>query len=266
MAPYEGLYCFQELVDYDLARVVYSPVQFLEYHVRSFIYQVLCGVKYIHSADVIHRDLKPGNILVSARGVLKICDFGLARAVTLSAHKLSVDPITNYVATRWYRAPELILRWDRYGKPVDMWAVGCILAELYGRQPLMPGKSSVHQLHEIVKYLGSAPDEFRRHRNWPIHTADRAAVDWCSIYPFAGRDAHDLIGRILTWLPADRLTVELALGHRYFSLIRDHTCEPWANATFRFGREEQEREMSALHCYLREEVAAFQTERRSGRK
>ena len=108
-APYDGLYCIQELADYDLARVIYSSIQFSEFHIQNFVYQILCGLKYIHTADVIHRDLKPGNILVTLQGVLKICDFGLARGINPKYFKQKSAPITNYVATRWYRAPELML-------------------------------------------------------------------------------------------------------------------------------------------------------------
>lgn len=107
--PYDGLYCYQELMDYDLTKIIRGPIQLSEVHVQSFIYQLLCGVKYMHSANVIHRDLKPGNLLVNGQGQLKICDFGLARGVKDEWHVNGRVKMTSYVATRWYRAPELIL-------------------------------------------------------------------------------------------------------------------------------------------------------------
>ncbi|GME83234.1 unnamed protein product [[Candida] boidinii] len=157
LKPYDGLYCFQELVEYDLAKVIHSSVQLSEYHIQSFLYQILCGVLYIHSADVIHRDLKPGNILINSQGVLKICDFGLARGINSDymKHNHKSSLITNYVATRWYRAPELMLCKRSYGKEVDMWAVGCIFVEFYGRRPIFIGNDQVHQLIEILKVLGT---------------------------------------------------------------------------------------------------------------
>lgn len=251
-------------MDYDLARVLYSPVQFLEFHVRNFLYQILCGLKYVHSADVIHRDLKPGNILVLARGVLKICDFGLARAIHVAPrHGLQApDPITNYVATRWYRAPELILRLSNYGKPVDMWAVGCILGELYGRQPLMPGKSSIHQLHEIVKYLGSPREKFiLQSANWAAPANKCAPVDWAMVYPFASSESFLVLDLLLKWDPQKRLTVEQLLKHLFFANIRDAGGEPRNCTSFKFGREEDERDLAVLQVLLKEEVAAFQTEK-----
>ncbi|OBA19136.1 hypothetical protein METBIDRAFT_13450 [Metschnikowia bicuspidata var. bicuspidata NRRL YB-4993] len=261
LSPYEGLYCFQEHMDYDLARVLYSTVQFLEFHIRNFLYQVVCGIKYIHLANVVHRDLKPGNILVSSRGVLKICDFGLARAISGSPSNRSEEPITNYVATRWYRAPELILRSTHYGKEVDMWAVGCILGELYGRQPLMPGKSSVHQLHEIIKYLGSPPPHISIRRDWDLPGGERKAVNWSTVYPFASADSLDLLGQLLKWEPTARLDVEQTIAHSFFKKIRDITCEPQSRSVFNFGKEENEDDLNKLHGLLKEEVAAFQTER-----
>lgn len=248
-------------MDYDLARVLYSVVQFLEFHIRNFLYQIVCGVKYIHLANVVHRDLKPGNILVSSRGVLKICDFGLARAISVAPSNRSEEPITNYVATRWYRAPELILRSTHYGKEVDMWAVGCILGELYGRQPLMPGKSLVHQLHEIIKYLGSPPLNINIRRDWDIPGGDRPGVAWSTIYPFASAESLDLLGRLLRWEPNSRLDVELTIAHAFFIKIRDITCEPASRSVFSFGKEENESDLSRLHELLKDEVAAFQTER-----
>jgi len=98
----------------------------------------LRGLKYIHSADVIHRDLKPRNLLVNTNCDLKICDFGLARAVP----KTKVDNLTDYVTTRWYRPPELLLSWTDYTTAVDVWSVGIIFAELMKRKPFLPGASS----------------------------------------------------------------------------------------------------------------------------
>lgn len=112
-APYDGLYCYQELMDLDLARVIQGSIELTDFHVQSIIYQILCGVKYIHSARVIHRDLKPGNILVNSQGLVKICDFGLARGINEDTESERIK-ITRYVATRWYRAPELIISLKNY--------------------------------------------------------------------------------------------------------------------------------------------------------
>lgn len=128
-APFDGLYCYQgklknwiywyitnvklELMDLDLARVIQGPIELSDLHVQSMVYQILCGVKYIHSANVIHRDLKPGNILINSQGQLKICDFGLARGINDDTESDRIK-ITRYVATRWYRAPELIISQKNY--------------------------------------------------------------------------------------------------------------------------------------------------------
>ena len=95
-------------MDLDLARLLQGPIELSDLHVQSMVYQILCGIKYIHSANVIHRDLKPGNILINAQGQLKICDFGLARGILDDTERNRIK-ITKYVATRWYRAPELII-------------------------------------------------------------------------------------------------------------------------------------------------------------
>ena len=110
--------------------------------------QILRGLKYVHSADVLHRDLKPSNLLLNASCDLKICDFGLAR--TNEAPSL----MTEYVVTRWYRAPELLLNAENYSPAIDMWSVGCIIAEMLGRKPFLPGNDYLDQLHLIVRALG----------------------------------------------------------------------------------------------------------------
>lgn len=112
---------------------------------QYFLYQILRGLKYIHSANVLHRDLKPTNIFLNANCDLKIADFGLAR--TLS----ETDFMTEYVVTRWYRAPELLLNCSAYTAAIDIWSVGCIFMELLNRGPLFPGRDYVQQLRLITE-------------------------------------------------------------------------------------------------------------------
>lgn len=114
---------------------------FLQY----FLYQILRGLKYIHSANVLHRDLKPSNLLLNANCDLKICDFGLARPTAEN------EFMTEYVVTRWYRAPELLLNSSDYTAAIDVWSVGCIFMELMNRKPLFAGKDHVHQMRLLTE-------------------------------------------------------------------------------------------------------------------
>jgi p38 MAP kinase len=135
ISPLEDIYFVTELLGTDLHRLLTSrPLekQFIQY----FLYQILRGLKYVHSAGVVHRDLKPSNILVNENCDLKICDFGLARIQ---------DPqMTGYVSTRYYRAPEIMLTWQKYDVAVDIWSTGCIFAEMLEGRPLFPGKDRAY--------------------------------------------------------------------------------------------------------------------------
>jgi mitogen-activated protein kinase 7 len=129
---FDEVYLYEELMEADLHAIIRSQQPLSDAHFQSFIYQTLCGLKYIHSANVIHRDLKPGNLLVNADCELKICDFGLARGYSpgggASAKAGSNQGfMTEYVATRWYRAPEIMLSFANYSTAIDVWSVGCIL-------------------------------------------------------------------------------------------------------------------------------------------
>ncbi|KAJ3598788.1 hypothetical protein NHX12_032752 [Muraenolepis orangiensis] len=122
--------------------------------VRSYIYQLIKAIHWCHKNDIVHRDIKPENLLISSEDVLKLCDFGFARNLSEGTDA----NYTEYVATRWYRSPELLLG-APYGKAVDMWSVGCILGELSDGQPLFPGESEIDQLYTIQKVLGPLPPE-----------------------------------------------------------------------------------------------------------
>lgn len=266
--PYDGLYCFQELMEHDLARVIIGSAQFSNLTIQSFIYQICCGVKYIHSADVIHRDLKPNNILVTAQGTLKICDFGLARGINEKwmNYKRSRQ-ITSYVATRWYRAPELILAKKMYGKEVDMWSVGCIIGELYGRKPLFIGDDSMKQVLEICKIIGMPTKEtvywygtssaFGFFHDQPMYQKK----EWESIYPLMPIDCRSLIDGLLTWSPHRRLKIDEVLQHPFLKLVRNPDEEVECNEVFNFEFEVKYQTMNDMKLLLHEEVGNFKSQK-----
>ncbi|KAL6942137.1 mitogen-activated protein kinase smk1 [Hanseniaspora vineae] len=275
--PYDGLYCFQELIEYDLARVIHSSVQFSEFHIQSFLYQILCGVKYMHSADVIHRDLKPGNILCTIQGTLKICDFGLARGISspllaqISTETGRPYHITSYVATRWYRAPELILTRTNYSKAIDIWACGCILAEFYGRKPVFIGNDHMHQVAEIVKILGTPSEndliKYGSRVAWELFGPPKrqhTKVPWSHIYPFASNNGLDLLEKLVLWDPEARLTVEQALEHPFFKNVKNPKDEPECPyGVFDFQYEHNLGSLGSLVTCLHDEVKKFKNEKYS---
>jgi len=152
---FNDIYLALDLMDTDMGRIIDSDQPLSDKHIQFFIYQTLCGLKYIHSAGVIHRDIKPGNLLLNADCELKICDFGLARGIA----KTETQLFTTYVVTRWYRAPEVLCACKEYDMKIDVWSVGCILAELHGREPLFPGEDYLSQLELIFSILGTPTEE-----------------------------------------------------------------------------------------------------------
>merc|ERR1719334_1273961 len=150
---YNDVYLVMLRMETTLAKVITSKQKLTERHFQFFVYQMLRGLKYIHSAGVIHRDLKPENILINGYDCnLKITDFGLARGVFKDEQNL-----TEYVVTRWYRAPEVMCSARQYDEKVDEWSVGCIFVELLLRKPLFPGKNHIEQLQRIFEVLGTPP-------------------------------------------------------------------------------------------------------------
>ena len=151
---YKDVYIVSELMETDLYRIIYSKQSLSLDHVQYFIYQVLRALKYIHSANVLHRDLKPSNLLVNSNCDLKVCDFGLARGVYDNEQMRDTNRqqpmLTEYVVTRWYRAPEIMLACHEYDKPVDIWSTGCILAELLNRKPYFPGENYIDQVSLLL--------------------------------------------------------------------------------------------------------------------
>ncbi|CAM5106685.1 unnamed protein product [Eretmochelys imbricata] len=144
-------YLVFEFVDHTLLDDLELFPHGLDYNrVRKYLFQIIKGIGFCHSHNIIHRDIKPENILVSQSGVVKLCDFGFARVLAAPG-----EAYTDYVATRWYRAPELLVGDTKYGKAVDVWAIGCLVTEMLTGEPLFPGDSDIDQLYHIMKCLGN---------------------------------------------------------------------------------------------------------------
>lgn len=188
----------------------------LEVEVKAIMSGLLHGVDHCHQNFVLHRDLKPGNILLGHDGRVVIADFGLARLIECDGR-----PYSNQCATRWYRAPELLFGSRHYGTGVDMWAVGCIFAEFVNNEPLFAGNADIDQLSRIISTLGSISfDSWPGARELPdigkISFRDMEPVPFAQIVPNTGVDTENLLASLLAYDPEQRMTAEQALLHPYF--------------------------------------------------
>lgn len=215
----------QEFMPYNLHQVIQGWA-LSEEQISYMMHQILCGLSAIHSANIIHRDLKPDNILVTESCHVKICDFGLARAENKGRRSSAI--MTMYVATRWYRAPEIML--STYDRACDMWSVGCILAEMLRRVVLFPGKDYVDQLRQIINILGSPSMRDLQamcsgKKTIPIEIlAHKEAIMWKELCPHASETVLDLLGRLLMFNPNRRISVHDALNHPFVSPWGTEKC------------------------------------------
>ncbi|CAG9331700.1 unnamed protein product [Blepharisma stoltei] len=291
---FNELYVVIEHAQSDLKKLIKSPVHLQGHHIQLITYNIICGLKYIHSANILHRDLKPANILLNEDCEVKICDFGLARSVTeenkenadMEVEQEEVHPttqhvkqekpqgkpklvrskpglqtkteLTGHVVTRWYRAPELILLEREYTKAIDVWSLGCVIAELCGmlrentptfmdRSPLFPGNScfplspdhhtkmrsagfpssNSDQLNVIFEVIGTPDDSDKQ-----FITDDKALIYLNSfgererkslalIYPHSDRALIELMENMILFNPRKRTSCIEALRHPYFDSVRD---------------------------------------------
>jgi serine/threonine protein kinase len=246
---WKDIYLVTELLDTDLHYIIHSKQALSDDHIQYFVYQILRGLKAVHSAKVLHRDLKPGNLLVNKNCDLKICDFGLARGVDSGSQAL-----TEYVVTRWYRAPELLVENETYGPEIDIWSVGCILAEFLGRKAIFPGRDYLQQLRLIVECLGapSASDLSMINNPQAVEyikaLPKRPAVSFAKLYPNANAAAVSLLEKMLVFDPRKRITAADALKHEYLTALHNVNDEPDA-APFDFAFE-KEGEETALRAEI----------------
>lgn len=263
-APFEDIYIVLDFMETDLHKIIYSKNELTDEHIQYFTYQILKALKFIHSAHVIHRDLKPSNLLLNGNCDLKICDFGLARGV-----KEEVDyELTEYVVTRWYRAPEVMCSCQEYDHKIDVWSTGCILAELHGRKPLFPGDDYIKQMNLIFDVLGTPQSA-----DMDFITNDKALeyikglkkkpkVPFNKIYRDANPVALDLLDRMLTFNPHKRISVDEALRHPYLKALHNSKTEINCPTPFDFEFEKVEFTRELLQDFMWDEILNFRTELR----
>ena len=249
------LYLVFDYMEADLFNVIRANI-LQDIHKKFIIYQTLKALKFIHSADIIHRDLKPSNIFINSDCHVKLGDFGLAR--TLDNNPKLDGVVTDYVATRWYRAPEMILAAQKYGKPIDMWSVGCILYELLVGTPLLPGKSTKDMIRMMFGVTGF-PD--RKEYN-EVKKECRIQIEYDdllqekikkkkNILQMVSGYTHDdvaidLLLKCLQFNPKKRLTAEEALEHPYVAdfhnpeeeILCDHKINVPLDDDNKFSKEE----------------------------
>jgi len=254
---YDDVYIVTNLYESDLERIIQSRQVLTDQHFQYFLYQILRALKYVHSANVLHRDLKPSNILVNANCDLGICDFGLARGFDVEGK----DTLTEYVVTRWYRAPELLCESSHYGKGVDIWSVGCIFAELLTHSPFFRGENPQHQLEIIVSKVGCPPKEklgfIRPHAmNFVLAAASNSNPQPFNMYFPSNTSpaAVDILHRMLNFCPDERITVEEALAHNYLKDFHGQMEEPSCPALFDFDFEKDDRLSIGTEEVNRQEV------------
>ena len=205
--------------------------------IKSIIYQICKALSYLHKNNLIHRDIKPENLLTDENYNIKLCDFGLTRTFKLDDdNNNSKNEMTDYVATRWYRAPELLLSGGRYGPDVDFWAVGCIMGELADGKPLFPGHNETDQINCIIKVLGNLPEELENmfSKN-PIfegkkllHVSRPESLERRYLRKL-GPTAIDFLKGLLQLDPKKRLNAETVFNHKYFANYKENEKDNYIN-------------------------------------
>lgn len=240
----KDLYLVFEFMNTDLQRAIHRrPGILKDIHKKFIMYQLLSATRYMHSGNVIHRDQKPSNVLLDTECNAKIADFGLARSLTHLEGDDMDGCLTDYVATRWYRAPEILLGCKRYTQGVDLWSLGCILGEMLLDKPLFPGNSTLDQIERIFTSGVQHTSTLRRFKqacltsDYAVGLVDKAISASNNRTSKAGdvfavigascndKEALDLVRQLLQVIPEERITADEAIRHAYVSKFYNPAVE-----------------------------------------
>jgi len=236
----KDIYLVFEFMETDLHAAIRANI-LEDVHKQYIMYQALKALMYMHSAQLVHRDMKPANLLLNAECLMKVADFGLARSLVGDGEidSSGASPaMTDYVATRWYRAPEILVASSKYGTPVDLWSLGCIFAEMLGGTPAFTGKTTLNQIEKIVLFLGlpseedkadlkseftaSLLDNMSSEEGTPTSLEpEQVLKKWRELYSSASEEALSLLASLMVINPTKRLTALAGLTHPYVAAFHD---------------------------------------------
>ncbi|KAL4432887.1 hypothetical protein ABPG74_014401 [Tetrahymena malaccensis] len=260
------IYLVTNYMEIDLYQVIKSDQKLSDQHIQYIIYQILKGLKYLHSANIIHRDLKPSNLLATEKCAIRMCDFGLSRSIEdeQKQEQQLQGQLTEYVVTRYYRAPEIMLSSHDYSKAVDIWSLGCTFAELISHQILFKADNYIKQIKLIFDKLGMPPEEDLQFignsnaKQFVSTLPKKNSVKIGSFINYENPQALDLIDKMLAINPSKRITADEALEHPYFQSIRDVQEEIKFNGTINFDFETDSKiTIESLRKQILEEVNHF---------
>ena len=252
------VYLVMEKMDSDLQKIIASKQELSDEHYQFILYQILRALYFLHSANIIHRDFKPSNVLINEDCTVKLCDFGLSRGI--QEENIS---LTEYVVTRYYRAPEVMLSSHHYSKKVDVWSVGCAFAELLSKKYLFPGENYISQIKLILEALGTQDVS---DLNFITNASAKTFVmqfqnipkkDFKKLLGCKNPVAVDLIEKMLVFNPEKRYSIEQCLNHPYLKNMREGIEDPIFNGKLNIDFEDKNITFSELFVYLVKEIASF---------
>ena len=252
------VYLVMEKMDSDLQKIIASKQELSDEHYQFILYQILRALYFLHSANIIHRDFKPSNVLINEDCMVKLCDFGMSRGI--QEENIS---LTEYVVTRYYRAPEVMLSSHHYSKKIDVWSVGCTFAELLSKKFLFPGDNYIAQIKLIIDVLGTQDDKDLNFisnssaKNFVMQFKNIPKKDFNKILKGANPNAIDLVEKMLVFNPEKRYSIEQCLNHPYLKAMREGMEDPVFHGKVNLDFDDKKVTLSELFVYLVKEVSSF---------
>merc|ERR1711991_406168 len=265
----KDIYLVFEFMETDLHAVIRANI-LEDIHKQYIMYQLFKAIKWMHSANVLHRDIKPSNLLLNSDCLMKLADFGLARSISDTTDDTAV--LTDYVATRWYRAPEILLGSTKYTKAVDMWSLGCIMGELLSGKPIYPGTSTMNQLDRIIEVSGRPSPEDIAAIDAPYaqtmleSLGDVKVRKLEDIFPNASADAIDLMQKLLDFSPVARYNIDQTLEHPFVGQFHNADDEPTCDHTIEIKMDDNHKyKIAEYRQQLYDDIIAKKKQNRKGK-
>ena len=255
-----NVYIVMEKMDSDLQKIIASKQELSDEHYQFILYQMLRALYFLHSANIIHRDFKPSNVLINEDCTVKLCDFGMSRGI-----KEENALLTEYVVTRYYRAPEVMLSSHHYTKKIDVWSIGCAFAELLSKKFMFPGENYIAQIKLIIDVLGTQDVkdlDFISNssaKNFVMQFQNIPKKNFSDILKCENPLAVDLVEKMLVFNPDKRYSIEDCLNHPYLKNMREGIEDPVFTGKINLDFDDKNITFSIFFVYLVKEVSSFPT-------